>query len=155
MSIDKDTSAIGASAAWSAAALLGTRDWTTRVIATYTGGAGASFSDGTVGGTANPSAVYGASADVMNYLRGDRRKEGTSLRKRNSLMGAVLNAEPVVDRDTGVVYAASGDGTPSTTDKQEIAGTACRYDDSNCKTEKISTGKPIPAAKNSWREIRR
>jgi type IV pilus assembly protein PilY1 len=46
-------------------------------------------------------------------------------------------------------------GTPSTTDKQEVVGTACKYDDSTCKTEKISIGKPIPAAKNSWREIRR
>jgi type IV pilus assembly protein PilY1 len=47
---------------------------------------------------------------VINYLRGDRSGEGTSFRTRTSLMGAVINSEPVVARDESVVYVASGEG---------------------------------------------
>jgi type IV pilus assembly protein PilY1 len=109
-SIDKDTGAISTSTSWRAAPLLDARDWTTRVFATYTAGAGAAFTAATAGTTVNPSNAYGVTADVINYLKGDRSKEGTSFRKRNSLLGAVLNAEPVVDRDTGVLYAVTGEG---------------------------------------------
>jgi type IV pilus assembly protein PilY1 len=46
-------------------------------------------------------------------------------------------------------------GTPSTTEKQEIVGLACKYEDGKCERQKITAGKGIPASKNSWREIRR
>ncbi len=112
VSIDPVTGDIGTTQLWSSAKLLATRDWTTRVIATWGGSAGVSFSSGvsSVASAVNPAGTYGASVDVMNYLRGDRTLEGSEFRTRKSLIGAVINSEPVVDRDTGVVYVASGEG---------------------------------------------
>lgn len=91
---------------WSASAKLLARTWTDRVIATSSG----AFSVANVAATVNPSAVYGADDDVINYLRGDRSKEGTSFRTRSSLIGAVINSEPAVQREQSVIYVQSGEG---------------------------------------------
>lgn len=95
---------------WSAAQLLASRDWTTRVIAGYSGSAGVTFTSANVGSIVNPSATWGTNAAVVNWLRGSRDGEGTSFRVRSSLMGAVINAEPVPSRDDKLVYVASGEG---------------------------------------------
>ncbi len=68
------------------------------------------FTEANVAATVNPGGVYGNDAAVIAYLRGDRSGEGTDFRPRTSLMGAVINSEPVVARDEGVVYVASGEG---------------------------------------------
>ena len=68
------------------------------------------FTAANVAATVNPGGVYGNDAAVIDYLRGDRSGEGTAFRPRTSLMGAVINSEPVVARDEGVVYVASGEG---------------------------------------------
>jgi type IV pilus assembly protein PilY1 len=47
---------------------------------------------------------------VIDYLRGDRSGEGTSFRKRLSLIGAVINSEPAVQRRENVIYVQSGEG---------------------------------------------
>ena len=108
--IDKATGVVNTTASWSAGTLLLARSWTTRVIASYDGSTGVGFTTGAVGSLVNPGSVWGTTADVMNYLRGDRSQEGTTFRKRISLIGAVINSEPAVDRDTGVAYVASGEG---------------------------------------------
>jgi type IV pilus assembly protein PilY1 len=95
---------------WSAAAQLEARDWTTRIIATGSGSTGMAFTAANVASTVNPSGQYGADADVIDYLRGDRSKEGTSFRTRQSLIGAVVNSEPAVQRAQNVVYVQSGEG---------------------------------------------
>ncbi len=98
-------------AIWSASAELIKRDWTTRVIGTASASAGQAFTVANVAATVNPSAKYGADADVINYLRGDRSKEATGdFRKRLSLMGAVINSQPAVQRAANVVYVQSGEG---------------------------------------------
>ncbi len=108
--IDKATGVVSTTASWSAGSLLLTRDWNTRVIASYNGSSGVGFTQGAVGSLVNPGNAWGDTADVMNYLRGDRSQEGTTFRTRLSLLGAVINSEPAVDRDTGVAYVASGEG---------------------------------------------
>lgn len=109
--IDAATGQVDQSAyQWSAAAQLATRDWTTRVIATATSSGGTTFTAANAGATVNPGGVYGTNADVIDYLRGDRSKEGTSFRKRLSLIGAVVNSEPAVQRAQSVVYVQSGEG---------------------------------------------
>jgi type IV pilus assembly protein PilY1 len=108
--IDPVTGSVNVVASWSAAQKLLARDWTTRIIATSNGAGGVAFSVANVAATVNPAGVYGADAAVINYLRGDRSGEGTSFRTRTSLMGAVINSEPVVARDESVVYVASGEG---------------------------------------------
>jgi type IV pilus assembly protein PilY1 len=114
--IDETTAVITDAPTWDGGALLLARDYTTREIATQTGGAGtgAAFAAGNASVTSqvNPSAIWGADADVMAYLRGARTLEGTSFRTRSSLMGAVINAEPVVSKEPteSVVYVASGEG---------------------------------------------
>lgn len=95
---------------WSAGEILLDRDWTTRVIATASGSGGTSFSAAAVGAAVNPGAVYGDSGQVMAYLRGDRSHEGTLFRKRLSLIGAVINSEPAVQRAASVIYVQSGEG---------------------------------------------
>ena len=104
--VDSATGNVATEAEWSASALLGARTWTSRVIAS----GGAAFTAAGVGATVNPSAAYGVTEKVINYLRGDRSGEGTAFRLRTSLMGAVINSEPLFSRDDGVVYVASGEG---------------------------------------------
>lgn len=95
---------------WSASALLNARSWTTRLIAASVSGAGVEFTAGAVGGTVNPGNIYGSDDDVIDYLRGKRDLEGSALRKRLGLIGAVINSQPAVDRDNKVAYVQSNEG---------------------------------------------
>jgi type IV pilus assembly protein PilY1 len=108
--IGSGTGTISTTAAWSAATKLNARDWTTRVIASHNGSSGVAFTESGVGSLVNSGATWGTTSEVMNYLRGDRSKEGTTFRTRTSLMGAVINSEPAIDRDNKVAYIASGEG---------------------------------------------
>lgn len=108
--IDQATAEVDTTPVWSASAKLLARDWTTRVIVAGKDGGAVAFTADNVGSLINPSDVYGSSTDVVNYLRGERTNEGTSFRSRTSLMGAVINSEPMVSRDEGVVYVQSGEG---------------------------------------------
>jgi type IV pilus assembly protein PilY1 len=110
ISVDPTSGVMGSSAIWSASSLLTARDWTTRVIASHNGSAGVAFTAAAVGTLVNPGGTFGNTADVMAYLRGDRSREGSTFKTRQGLIGAVIQAEPAVDRETGVVYAASGEG---------------------------------------------
>ncbi|WP_284619663.1 pilus assembly protein [Aquabacterium humicola] len=109
--VNMTTGAIAASPTWSAATLLNARNWTTRVIFTSNGsaGGGIGFTSANIGSIVNPDSVSFTNDGVVDYLRGKRDGEGTTYRKRVSLMGAVINAEPVVDK-TGVAYVASSEG---------------------------------------------
>jgi type IV pilus assembly protein PilY1 len=109
--VNMTTGAISTTPTWSASTLLTARDWTTRVIFTANAaGTGIAFTDANIGTTVNPSSAYAAvSAHVVDYLRGKRTGEGTTFRTRTGLMGAVINAEPIID-GTGVVYVASSEG---------------------------------------------
>ena len=109
--INATTGAISTTATWSAASILAARDWTTRQIVTQVSdGSGTVFNATNVGATVNPSDAWGVTADVIDYLRGDRSKEGSAFRTRTSLMGAVINAEPVISREDDMVFLASGEG---------------------------------------------
>lgn len=108
--IDINTAAVGATPNWSAASLLAARDWTTRTVFTSSAALGVDFSAGTVGGAANPDPASFTDQVVVDYLRGSRAGEGSTVRARSSLLGAVVNAEPVLARDERMVYLASGDG---------------------------------------------
>jgi type IV pilus assembly protein PilY1 len=107
--LDPVTGEIG-SEVWSAAAELTDADWGGRLIVSHNGGGAVNFSEAGVGDVVNPGGVWGSPADVINYLRGDRSKEGSSFRTRTSLLGAVINARPVVSGADEVVYAQSGEG---------------------------------------------
>jgi type IV pilus assembly protein PilY1 len=125
--IDAATGEVSAGAAdkiWSAADKLDKRDWTNRIIGTASTSAGVAFTSDNVADAVNPSDVYGADADVINYLRGDRSKEAPNgdLRTRLSRMGAVINSEPAVQRSANVVYVQSGEGMLHAIDT--AAGTA-------------------------------
>jgi type IV pilus assembly protein PilY1 len=106
--VASDTGLVNAAVSWSASSILSARDWSNRVIATSNGSNGVSFNEANAAALVNPANAYGSAADVMNYLRGDRSKEGTLFRTRTSLMGAVINAQPTLD--DGVAYVASGEG---------------------------------------------
>lgn len=120
--ISAETGDVSTTASWSAAALLNARDWTTRVIASHNGTAGVAFAAADVGGIVNPSGTWGTTSEVMDYLRGRRTLEGTTFRKRTSLIGAVINAEPAVSREDGVAYLASGEGMLHAIDIRDDVG---------------------------------
>ncbi|MBI5718139.1 MAG: PQQ-binding-like beta-propeller repeat protein [Burkholderiales bacterium] len=108
--VSTTTGAISTSASWAAAALLAARDWTTRLIFTSDNSTGLDFTVANVGGTVNPDSATYTNTQVVEWMRGSRVGEGTTVRARTSLIGAVVNAEPVVSRADGVVYLASGEG---------------------------------------------
>ena len=111
--VNADTGVVSSTPRWSAASLLQSRDWSTRKIATVVGGTGVALTSAnysTIGAVANPSAAWGSDTAVLDYLRGSRSGEGSSFRARTSLMGAVINAEPVPSRDDKLIYMASGEG---------------------------------------------
>jgi type IV pilus assembly protein PilY1 len=111
--IDPATGSVTVNPTWSAGQKLVARDWTTRIIAASGGGAPNSAAvdfDTNLAAVVNPGEKYGADAAVIDYLRGNRAGEGAAFRARTSLMGAVTNSEPVVARDDGVVFVASGEG---------------------------------------------
>jgi type IV pilus assembly protein PilY1 len=134
IAVNASTGALGSTPSWCASLKINSDNWASRVIATHNGSNGVLFNHSTVGSLVNPGGVYGNSADVLNYLRGDVTHEGTLFRSRKrlknqsellarcgvsasslsdtaaNLLGAVVNAEPAVDRVTGVVYAATGEG---------------------------------------------
>lgn len=111
--INASTGEVAASPLWSASERLLAKPWTSRVIASSMNGTGVPFTAGSIGSVINPGNAYGTTADVVNYLRGDRTGETTvpaTFRRRLSLMGAVLNARPVVSGEDRVLYAASSEG---------------------------------------------
>jgi type IV pilus assembly protein PilY1 len=120
--INSATGAVGSTDTWSAATLLNARNWTTRVIASHNGTAGVAFTAAAVGNRVNPGNAWGTTSEVIDYLRGKRTLEGTSFRRRSSLIGAVINAEPVIDRDNGVAYFASGEGMLHAIDTRDSPG---------------------------------
>ena len=90
--------------------LLAARDYTTRVIATYNGAAGAAFQWASLTGS-QQTALGGATngPPVLAFLRGDRSKEGTLFRGRGprapypnnivpdnvAVLGDIVNGEPI------------------------------------------------------------
>jgi type IV pilus assembly protein PilY1 len=53
------------------------------------------------------------SADVVNYLRGDRSKElqnGGGLRDRENILGDIIHSSPYYEKDNNVVYVGANDG---------------------------------------------
>ncbi|MEF7612764.1 PilC/PilY family type IV pilus protein [Aquincola sp. MAHUQ-54] len=86
---------------WSAAEQLNQRT-SPRVISTFR----SPFTAAAVGSRVSANAA--GRAALFDFLRGSRSGEGTTYRRRTSVLGAVINAKPVVlDK---VVYAASGEG---------------------------------------------
>ncbi len=108
--IDPSTAALSTIENWSAASLLSTRDWTARLVFSSGGSSGLDFNAANVGAAVNPDAASFTNQQVVDYLRGNRNGEGSMFRARTSLIGAVVNAEPVLAREERAVYLASGDG---------------------------------------------
>ncbi len=108
--VNNATGAVSTTAAWSANAVLVVRDWTTRLIFTSNDSTGLDFTAGNVGSTVNPDTATFSNDQVVNWMRGSRSGEGDTVRLRSSLIGAVINSEPVISRADGVVYLASSEG---------------------------------------------
>lgn len=103
--LDAATGAVDERVVWSLAATLGAADWRTRGIASHDGRTGVPF---TLAGVS--AAMPGATQAVIDYTRGSRAGEGDTLRRRSALVGATVNARPVVSGAQQVVYAATGEG---------------------------------------------
>jgi len=80
---------------------------TNRNIVTYDGSKGVAFRGTKV------TLAASNNTNLINYLRGDNSKaDGVLFRKRKSLLGDIINAEPVVVKygDTPVIFQAANDG---------------------------------------------
>ena len=109
--VNATNGAIGATRSWSASDRLATKPLANRVIVTWNGSGGTAFQEDSVGTIVNPANAWGTNTTaIMSYLRGNRTGEGTDFRARTSLLGAVINAEPFIDREQGVAYLATGEG---------------------------------------------
>jgi type IV pilus assembly protein PilY1 len=108
--MDSTTGIVSATLNWSASSRLSSRNWTDRSIATYDGSAGQPFTATAVGTKLNPGNTYGSTSDLVDYLRGNRSGEGSTWRKRSALLGAIINASPIVSRDGSTVFQASNEG---------------------------------------------
>jgi type IV pilus assembly protein PilY1 len=108
--VDNTTGTVSSTATWSAAGVLTARDWTTRLVFSSNDASGLDFTAANFGAAANPDPAAFTNAQVIDYLRGNRTGEGSTFRTRSSLIGAVIDAEPVVSRTDGVVYLASSEG---------------------------------------------
>lgn len=98
--VNPQTGSLASTSNWSANNMLVKKDWTTRKLATFSGGNGVSLN----------MASTGAVATQVNYLRGDRSLEGTTYRQRTGLLGAVINADAAVSAVDGVVFGATNEG---------------------------------------------
>jgi type IV pilus assembly protein PilY1 len=94
---------------WSLRAKLDAQTPGSRKIATYNGSAGVAFAAG-LAYTGKPASLTDG---VINYLRGDRSGEGTTYRSRQSVLGDIINAEPVVVTYGGsmpIIFQGANDG---------------------------------------------
>jgi len=140
-----------ASAAWDAGSILDNKDKTPpddRTILTAKEDSSGNFAGGVEFKTfdsldsAGKTLLGGTPASVdpdndtgqtrVEYLRGDRSKEGTTFRARNHLLGAIIGSQPVY-----VSYPASGyrNTWPSGSPEQK----AMANDDANCGSSTPST----------------
>jgi len=115
--------AVATAAAWNARLLLETQaaatgsgsslvnGWDTqRFIATSDGGKGVAFRAANIGSAGNAAAlsVSGTStADVVNFLRGDRSKEGNPFRQRAYLLGDIVTSKAAPVGVPAATYADS------------------------------------------------
>ncbi|NMG29380.1 pilus assembly protein [Aromatoleum evansii] len=78
-----------------------------RKIVSLGGSSGAAFTSGNFANTAT-----GLTPDVIDFLRGNRSKEGAGFRSRQHLLGDIINAEPVYASFASgpVVFQAANDG---------------------------------------------
>lgn len=102
--INTTTGAMSGAAIWSAQSLLESRTSGNRYIVTSNSSRN--------GGLAFTAANSGLASGLVSYIRGDRSLEGTTYRKRDKLLGDIINAEPVVVKYSGttLVYQGANDG---------------------------------------------
>lgn len=98
--VDPLTGSLAVQPLWSANKKLMARSWSSRKIATSNASGGQPFD----------ASAFASNALLANYLRGDRTEDGLTFRFRTGLIGAVINAEPVVSLVDSVVFAASNEG---------------------------------------------
>lgn len=94
---------------WSLRVNLDAQASASRKIVTYNGSSGVAFDTG-LSYAGKPATLTGA---VIAYLRGDRSGEGSTYRKRHSVLGDIVNAEPVVVNYPGnvpIVFQGANDG---------------------------------------------
>ncbi len=87
----------------------------TRIIATYSGSVGIPFQWASLDATHqallnSPMTPPGTAdgANVLAFLRGERKNEGTTYRTRGHILGDIINAEPVILREPYYAYLDSG-----------------------------------------------
>lgn len=121
--LDTTTALPSGTRLWSAGDLLDARTPANRIIASWNGSTGQAFTAANFAGT--PTSL---TAGVINWLRGDRSLEGSTLRTRQHLLGDIVNAEAVVASygNVPIIYQAANDGMLHVFDGRADAAVATR-----------------------------
>jgi len=98
---------------WSAAELLNTKGWDSRLIASFNGTSGIPFryDSLTAAQKSQLDADESRARDIMDYLHGDTSNEernGGALRSRFTVLGDIVHSAPAFKND--IVYAGANDG---------------------------------------------
>jgi type IV pilus assembly protein PilY1 len=132
--LDTTTGLPGSTPAWSAQAKLDAlpNPVSSRKIVSFNGSAGAAFQPGSV------SLTNSNNTNLVNYLRGERTNEdGINFRKRKSILGDIINAEPVVVKysdNNPIVFQGANDG---------MLHVFCGSLNGKCASNTISPGQEI------------
>jgi len=124
-SLDTSTALQTGADLWSLRTKLDAQTPASRKIATFDGNSGVAFAAG-LAYAGKPASLTDA---VINYLRGDRTGEGTLYRTRQSALGDIVNAEPVVVNYPGnvpIIFQGANDGMLHVVDGRTDAATVTR-----------------------------
>ncbi len=109
---------------WSLQATLDAMSPSARKIASYDGTTGREFTAANFAGT--PASL---TAEVINFIRGDRSLEGVSQRRRQHVLGDIVNAEPLVVTYPGsvpIIFQGANDGMLHVVDARTDASVPTR-----------------------------
>lgn len=108
-SINLTTGAVSSTPMYSTADQMNAMLWSTRKIGSFNGTTGVAFTDAAIGSrlTFVPA---GTTAQLVNWLRGDKSQDGLLYRKRIGILGDIVNAEPVETPDGSTIFQGANDG---------------------------------------------
>ena len=124
-SLDTSTALQTGADLWSLRSNLDAQAPRTRKIVTWNGTAGVPVAAG-LSYTGKPAALTDG---VIEFLRGDRTGEGSTYRQRQSVLGDVINAEPVVVTYAGnvpIIFQGANDGMLHVVDGRTDASASTR-----------------------------
>ena len=102
----------GQSASWNAASSLASKNWSSRIFASFNGSSGAPWTPAAIGHILNPAnSIHPNTLQLMNWIQGDSSLESISFKKRHSPLAPTgWHAQPALTQSSSYVYVPSASG---------------------------------------------